>query len=238
MLLGDTCTRGCRFCSVKTGNPRGVVDPREPERVAEAVVRLGLRYVVLTCVDRDDLPDGGAAHFARTIRAVRDRVPGVHVEALASDYRGDWEAFRALFREPPEVFAHNLETVERLTPQVRDRRAGYRQSLEVLRMARKLESGMLTKSSLMLGLGETEEEVEQAMLDLRTHGVELLTLGQYLQPTSGHLPVARYLLPDEFDRYRIRGEAMGFRYVAAGPFVRSSYRAGELFVEHLLEGKS
>ena len=232
MLLGETCTRGCRFCAVKTGNPRGIVDLEEPEHVAQAVARLGLRYVVLTSVNRDDLPDGGAGHFAQTVRAIKRRSPSIRVETLIPDY--EWDALATLAASDPEVIAHNLETVERLTPAVRDRRAHYRKSLRVLEAAKRLAPRSFTKSSLMLGLGEMDEEVRQAMRDLRSVGVELLTLGQYLRPTSWHLPVAEYVEPARFEAWRREGEALGFRYVAAGPLVRSSYRAGEYFVERLL----
>lgn len=234
MLLGDVCTRGCRFCAVKTGNPRGQVDSLEPVRVAEAISRLGLSYVVLTSVDRDDLPDGGAAHFAATIRAIKARDPDITVEALVPDFQGDVDAVRTVVRAGPEVFAQNLETVERLTHPIRDRRAGYHQTLLVLRKAKEIRPDIFTKSSLMLGLGETEEEVLQAMKDLRLAGVDILTLGQYLRPTERHVEVARYIPPEEFDYYRERGEKMGFLYVAAGPLVRSSYRAGEYFMEKVL----
>lgn len=234
MLLGDTCTRGCRFCAVKTGNPRGEVDPFEPVKVAEAVTRMALTYVVLTSVDRDDLSDGGAGHFAATIRAIKARDPGVLVEALVPDFQGDPEAIRTVVEAGPEVFAQNLETVERLTHPIRDRRAGYHQTLRVLERAKALQPDIFTKSSLMLGLGEETEEVLQAMRDLRAAGVEVLTLGQYLRPSRRHAEVARFVPPQEFDALRETGEAMGFRYVAAGPLVRSSYRAGEYAVERLL----
>lgn len=234
MLLGDTCTRGCRFCAVKTGNPQGVVDPLEPVKVAEAVARMGLTYVVLTSVDRDDLPDGGAAHFAATIRALKARDPDILVEALVPDFQGDVEAVRTVVEAGPEVFAQNLETVERLTHPVRDRRSGYGQTLSVLREARALRPDIFTKSSLMLGLGEETAEVLQAMRDLREAGVSILTLGQYLRPSARHIELERYVPPEEFDALRSQAEEMGFLYVAAGPLVRSSYRAGEYFMERIL----
>ncbi|MFQ5837482.1 MAG: lipoyl synthase [Thermoplasmata archaeon] len=234
MLLGDVCTRGCRFCAVKKGNPRGQVDLFEPVKVAEAVSRLGLTYVVLTSVDRDDLPDGGASHFAATVRRLKARVPDIMVEALVPDFQGDLEAVRTVVGAGPEVLAQNLETVERLTHPVRDRRAGYHQTLTVLREAKGMRADIFTKSSLMLGLGEKEEEVLQAMKDLRNAGVDILTLGQYLRPSRRHVEVDRYVPPEEFDYYRERGEEMGFLYVAAGPLVRSSYRAGEYFLEKVL----
>lgn len=234
MLLGDVCTRGCRFCAVKTGNPRGLVDPLEPVKVAEAVVRMELRYVVLTSVDRDDLPDGGASQFAATIRAIKARDPDIMVEALVPDFRGVVESVKAVVGSGPEVFAQNLETVERLTHVARDRRAGYWQTLAVLQKAKELRADIFTKSSLMLGLGETVEEVLQAMRDLRRAGVSILTLGQYLRPSSWHLEVRQYITPEEFEAYRQMGEDLGFLLVAAGPLVRSSYRAGEYFMERVL----
>ncbi len=237
MLLGDVCTRGCRFCAVKSGNPQGEVDLDEPVKVAEAVTEMGLNYVVLTSVDRDDLPDGGASHFAATIRAIKARDPDLIVEALIPDFQGDGEALRAVVLASPEVLGQNLETVERLTHPVRDRRAGYDQTLGVLRRAKELNDSMFTKSSLMLGLGEEEEEVFRAMRDLRGAGVDILTLGQYLRPTERHVEVSRYVKPDEFDYYREVGEDMGFLYVAAGPLVRSSYRAAEYFVDRALRGE-
>ena len=229
MLLGWVCTRACRFCAVATGNPRGRVDDDEPRRVAEAVRELGLGYVVLTSVDRDDLPDGGAAHFARTVQAIKTLAPEVRVEALTSDFQGDLAAVEVVVRSGLDVFAHNLETVRRLTPTVRDPRANYDQSLRVLEHARSCRPGVLTKSSLMLGLGETDDEIRQAMRDLRSVGVDILTLGQYLRPTRSHLPVQRYVHPDEFARYREWGLEEGFLEVFSGPLVRSSYRAERVF---------
>lgn len=229
MLLGWVCTRACKFCAVATGNPGGVVDPGEPERVAEAVATLGLEYVVLTSVDRDDLPDGGAAQFARTVRAIKARVPHVKVEALTPDFRGDLGAVAAVLDSEPEVFANNLETVRRLTPRVRDPRAGYDQTLRVLAFAKEYRPEVLTKSSLMVGLGETDEEIRQAMKDLRAAGVDILTLGQYLRPSPSHLPVERYVPPAEFERYREWGYEEGFLEVFSGPLVRSSYRAERVF---------
>lgn len=234
MLLGDTCTRACAFCAVKTGNPRGVVDQDEPRKLAESVTGLGLTYVVLTTVDRDDLEDGGAAHFAAAIRAIREREPDVLIETLTGDFGGRRASLLALLDAAPDVFAHNVETVERLTPEVRDRRATYRQSLETLRVAKEIRPQGFTKSSLMVGVGEREEEILIAMADLRSVGVDLLTIGQYLRPTPRHLPVAEFVEPATFDRLRDRGLALGFRYVASGPLVRSSYRAGEHFVQEVL----
>ncbi|HEY8485995.1 MAG TPA: lipoyl synthase [Limnochordales bacterium] len=229
MILGWVCTRACRFCAVATGNPRGAVDPDEPERVAQAVEELGLQYVVLTSVDRDDLPDGGAQHFARTVRAIKARTPHVRVEALTPDFQGDLRAVEVVVDSGLDVFAHNLETVRRLTPRVRDPRAGYDQSLAVLAHAKAHRPDVLTKSSLMLGLGETEQELREAMEDLRRVGVDILTLGQYLRPTRHHLPVERYVTPAEFERYRQWALEAGFVEAFSGPLVRSSYRAERVF---------
>jgi lipoic acid synthetase len=225
MLLGSTCTRACRFCAVDTGNPRGRTDPAEPLHVAEAVEKMGLRYVVLTSVDRDDLPDGGAAHFARTVRAIKARTPQVKVEALTPDFAGRPESVAEVVNAGVEVYAQNLETVERLTHPVRDPRAGYRQTLGVLEHAKVMRGDVFTKSSLMLGLGEERGELLQAMRDLRAAGVDIVTFGQYLQPTRHHLPVERYVPPAEFDEIREEGLAIGFLEVVAGPLVRSSYKA-------------
>ena len=225
MLMGAVCTRACRFCAVDTGNPRGWLDAAEPDHAARTVQLMGLGYVVLTSVDRDDLPDGGAAHYAACVEAIRRRNPATAVEALTPDFRGDPRAVQAVVATDLAVFAHNVETVRRLTPGVRDPRAGYDQSLAVLRMAKEARPGILTKSSLMLGLGETAAEIAEAMADLRRCSVDILTLGQYLRPTVNHLPVRRYVPPEEFLQYREQGLGMGFLEVVAGPLVRSSYRA-------------
>jgi lipoyl synthase len=230
MLLGTDCTRRCGFCAVTTKWPRGVVDASEPDRVAAAVTEWGLRYVVLTQVCRDDLEDGGAAVLAATVRALRRAAPGVLVELLIGDLAGSESALDALLVEPPDVLAHNLESVRSLSPLVRDPRAGYDRSLGVLRYARRRGApDLVTKSSIMLGLGESAEELGTAFADLRSAGVDLLTLGQYLRPSADHVPVARYVPPDEFDL--LRGEALrhGFAGVEAGPMVRSSYHAEELY---------
>ena len=226
MLMGEVCTRACRFCAVDTGNPRGWLDREEPANAAESVALMGLKYVVLTSVDRDDLPDGGANHYATCVRAIKARCPGTTVEALTPDFQGDTRAVDVVVDSGVDVFAQNLETVRRLTRAARDPRAGYGQTLEVL--AHAASRGVVTKSSLMLGLGETDTEIREALADLRRHGVDLLTLGQYLQPTRNHLEVARWVHPVEFDEYRRWGLEAGFREVAAGPLVRSSYRADEL----------
>ena len=226
MLMGSVCTRACRFCAVDTGNPRGWLDADEPANAAESVRLMGLDYVVLTSVDRDDLADGGAGHYAACIRAIKERCPRTTVEALTPDFQGSEAAVATVVGAGTDVFAQNQETVRRLTPTVRDPRASYETTLRVLAHAKRL--GATTKSSLMLGLGETEAEIREAMADLRTSGVDLLTLGQYLQPTRHHLPVVRWVPPEDFAVYRGWALAAGFREVAAGPLVRSSYRADQL----------
>ena len=237
MLLGDTCTRGCRFCAVNTARTPPPPDPEEPRNTAAAVAAWGLGYVVLTSVDRDDMPDGGAEHFASTVRTLKQLRPETLVECLVPDFQGDLAAVRHLAGSGLDVFAHNVETVARLQRRVRDPRAGYEQSLSVLREA-KAHAGVLTKTSLMLGLGELEDEVKQTMHDIKAAGVDILTLGQYLQPTEHHLPVEAYIPPEQFDAWRLYGEqTVGFSYVAAGPLVRSSYRAGEFFIERKLREK-
>lgn len=229
MILGDTCTRGCRFCNVKTGNPRGEVDWLEPVRVAEAVRDLGWKYLVLTAVDRDDLPDGGALIFANTVREIRARVPEARVEILSGDYRGDLNALDIVMDAQPDVFAHNLETVERLTPRVRDRRAGYAQSLAVLRHAKRRAPERYTKTSLMVGLGEEPAEVETAMDDARAAGVDIFTIGQYLQPSKRHLPVEEFVTPQRFAELGALGRSKGFHQVVSSPLSRSSYHAEQAF---------
>jgi lipoic acid synthetase len=229
MILGDTCTRGCHFCNVKTGSPKGEVDWLEPKRVAAAVAELGWRYLVLTAVDRDDLADGGATIFANTVRMIHQKAPGAKVECLTGDFAGDLNALGIILEAQPEVLAHNLETVERLQASVRDRRANYRQSLAVLAHAKRSGSVRFTKTSLMLGLGETEIEIEQAMDDARAIGVDIFTMGQYLQPTKRHLRVAEFVPPEKFDRLRAIGQRKGFRQVVASPLSRSSYHAEQAF---------
>jgi lipoyl synthase len=229
MILGDTCTRGCRFCNVKTGNPKGIVDWMEPVRVADAVRDLGWKYLVLTAVDRDDLADGGALIFANTVRAIHERVPGSKVEILSGDYRGDLGALDIVMDARPDVFAHNLETVRRLTPAVRDKRAGYDQSLRILAHAKARAPERFTKTSIMIGLGETEEEVERSMDDARAVGVDIFTLGQYLQPTKKHLPVVEFVTPAKFDRLGELAERKGFHQVVSSPLSRSSYHAEQAF---------
>ena len=238
MLMGDTCTRGCRFCMVKSGNPQGLLDPLEPIRVGEAIADLNLTYVVLTSVDRDDLSDGGASHFSKTVKEIRDRNSQIIIEVLISDFQGDLEALKVICDSNPAVISHNIETTRSLSPKVRDPRAGYDQSLRVLEKIKNLKNGIFTKSSIMLGLGESDHEIREAMRDLRAARVDILTLGQYLQPSRGHLPVKEYITPDQFDNYRAVAERLGFLYVAAGPLVRSSYRAGEYFIEKVIRGNT
>jgi lipoic acid synthetase len=235
MILGDTCTRGCRFCNVKTGSPKGEVDWLEPKRVAEAVAELGWQYLVLTAVDRDDLADGGATIFANTVRMIHKKNPAAKVECLTGDFAGDLAALDIVLDAQPEVLAHNLETVDRLQSTVRDRRANYRQSLAILAHAKASGKVTYTKTSLMLGLGETEDEVAQAMDDARAIGVDIFTLGQYLQPTKRHLPVVEFVTPEKFDRLRVLGESKGFRQVVASPLSRSSYHAEQAFHEPATE---
>jgi lipoyl synthase len=235
MLLGDTCTRGCRFCAVNTAQTPPPPDPDEPANTARAIADWGVGYVVLTSVDRDDLPDGGAEHFAATVRGLKALRPDLLVECLTPDFQGDLDAVRRLARSGLDVFAHNVETVEPLQRRVRDPRAGYVQSLEVLKAAK--SCGVYTKSSIMLGLGETDDQVIDTMYDLRDAGVDILTFGQYLQPTSRHLSVSEFVTPEKFDYWKRFGEeTVGFRYVASGPLVRSSYRAGEFFIEAMIRG--
>jgi lipoic acid synthetase len=225
MLMGSVCTRACRFCAVDTGNPRGWLDAEEPRHVAASVALMQLRYVVLTSVNRDDLPDGGAAHYAACIRAIRQHNPVTAVEALTPDFQGVLRDVDTVVDAGPQVFAQNIETVYRLTHPVRDPRAGYRQTLAVLAHAKRHRPELLTKSSLMLGIGETELEIAQCMDDLRSAGVDILTLGQYLRPTLHHLSVQRFVTPEQFEQYRAWGLARGFRECVSGPLVRSSYRA-------------
>ena len=237
MILGEICSRACRFCAVTSGRP-SPPGADEPQRVAEAVAELGLRYVVLTSVDRDDLPDGGATHFARTVEAIQARAPEVLVELLTPDFGAHPDALALVASSGAQVLAHNLETTRQITPRVRDRRCDYDRSLEVLRQFSRLAPRLVTKSSLLLGLGETEPQVMQTLHDLRAAGVDWVTMGQYLRPTRRHAAVVRYVPPEAFDDLSQRARAMGFALVTAGPLVRSSYRAGEEEVEELLKKKS
>ncbi|MCJ1470158.1 hypothetical protein MMC07_008803 [Pseudocyphellaria aurata] len=238
MLMGDTCTRGCRFCSVKTSRAPPPLDPHEPEHTAEALSRWGLGYVVLTSVDRDDLADGGAAHFAETIRKIKLKAPGMLVEALTGDYAGDLKMVEMVADSGLDVYAHNVETVEELTPMVRDRRAGFRQSLAVLKKAKEAKEGLITKTSIMLGLGETEEQLWETLRELRKVDVDVVTFGQYMQPTKRHMKVHEYVTPGVFEMWRQRALEMGFLYCASGPLVRSSYKAGEAFIENVLKKRA
>lgn len=237
MLMGDTCTRGCRFCSVKTSRAPPPLDPNEPENTAEAISRWGLGYIVLTSVDRDDLIDGGAHHFASTIQKIKQKAPHILVEALTGDFAGNMEHVSLVAKSGLDVYAHNIETVEALTPFVRDRRATFRQSLKVLQQA-KMEGVRVTKTSIMLGVGENEEQVLDALKELRKVDVDVVTFGQYMRPTKRHMKVDRYVDPAEFDRWKQIAEGLGFLYVASGPLVRSSYKAGEYFIENVLRGKA
>ena len=238
MLMGDTCTRGCRFCSVKTSKAPPPLDPHEPEHTAEALKRWGLGYVVLTSVDRDDLADGGANHFAETIMKIKSKAPSMLVEALTGDYAGDLGMVAKVARSGLDVYAHNVETVEGLTPMVRDRRAKFRQSLSVLKHAKEAKEGLITKTSIMLGLGETEEQLWDTLKELRNIDVDVVTFGQYMRPTKRHMPVHTYVTPAVFEAWRQRALDMGFLYCASGPLVRSSYKAGEAFIENVIKKRA
>jgi len=235
MLMGEVCTRGCRFCNVKTGNPKGKLDLEEPQKVAYAVSQMTLEYIVLTSVDRDDLPDEGSGHFAQTVALLKELSPNLIVEVLAPDFKGNEEYIGKIVHAGPDVFAHNVETVERLTKRVRDPRATYRQSLRVLEFVKELDSTRVTKSSIMLGLGETDDEIQQTLRDLRNVGCDVVTFGQYLQPQKRHLPVEAFVTPEKFQEWQTVAEDLGFLYVASGPLVRSSYRAGEFFMKGMIE---
>nr|CAB3263428.1 lipoyl synthase, mitochondrial-like [Phallusia mammillata] len=235
MLLGDTCTRGCRFCSVKTARKPPPPDPEEPVNTAKAIVEWGLDYVVLTSVDRDDLPDGGSNHFAETVKNLKRDAPNLLVECLTPDFRGDLTAVSTLANSGLDVYAHNVECVRDFTWLVRDPRAKYDQSLDVLKHAKSSNASVLTKSSIMLGFGETDEQVMQTMQDLRDADVDCVTLGQYMQPTKRHMKVAEYVTPTKFKHWEGVGESLGFLYTASGPLVRSSYKAGEFFIKNILD---
>ncbi|MDZ4661326.1 MAG: lipoyl synthase [Pseudomonadota bacterium] len=235
MLMGEVCTRGCRFCAVKTGNPKGKIDSDEPEKVGSAIAKMGLDYVVITSVNRDDLPDHGSTHFARTIEVIKKNDPKLIVEVLSPDFLGNREWLEKLVRSRPEVFAHNIETVERLTPSVRDPRANYRQSLRVLELIKEIDPTRYTKTSIMLGLSETDEEILQTLGDLRRVGCDVVTFGQYLQPNRRLLKVQEFITPNKFAEWQNIAQNMGFLYVASGPLVRSSYRAGEFFLKGIIE---
>ena len=225
MLMGSVCTRACKFCSVDTGNPKGWLDHEEPKNTARAVSVMGLKYVVLTSVNRDDLADGGAEHYAQTVKAIKASNPNTAVEALTPDFKGIYSSIETIVNSGIEVFAQNMETVERLTHPVRDIRAGYQQTLDVLAESKRINPNVLTKTSIILGLGETDDEIEKTMDDLIANNVDILTLGQYLRPTLNHLPIEKWVTPEEFNYYRDLGLRKGFLEVVSGPMVRSSYRA-------------
>lgn len=235
MVLGDTCTRACKFCAVKTGFPASPVDPLEPIKLAKTIAQLDLDYVVITSVDRDDLPDQGASHFAKCIAFIRQENPHLFIEVLIPDFRGNKECIKTIVQAKPDVIAHNIETVSSLQNKIRDPRANYLQSLFVLKYIKELDPSIYTKSSIMLGLGETEQELLQTFKDLRAQGVSFLTLGQYLRPSSWHLKVQEYVTPEQFNHYKQLALQQGFSYVASGPFVRSSYKAGEYFIKSVVE---
>lgn len=235
MLMGDTCTRGCRFCSVKTNRNPPPLDPNEPENTAAAIAKWGLGYVVLTTVDRDDLVDGGAHHFSDTVRRIKKKAPHILVECLTGDFRGNLDMVSIMSNSGLDVFAHNMETVEDLTPYVRDRRATFQQSLSVLKQAKLANPNVITKTSLMLGFGETDAQVEDALRQLRSVDVDIVTFGQYMRPTKRHMKVVEYATPEKFDFWQKRAMELGFIYCASGPLVRSSYKAGEVFIENVLK---
>ncbi len=234
MIMGDTCTRFCKFCNVKTGKGTGWLDENEPAHTASLLKPLDLHYVVITSVDRDDLPDNGAAHFAKTITITKQECPNTTLEVLIGDLQGSFDNLKTIVDSRPDVISHNLETVQRLTPKVRDRRATYVQSLTQLKRVKELNPSIFTKSALMLGLGEEKTEVIEAMRDMREHGIDFLSVGQYLRPSENHLPVIRYAEPKEFEEIKLIGEDMGFLMVASGPLVRSSYKAGEFFIKEYI----
>ena len=238
MILGDACTRGCRFCAVKTGNPMGKVDIEEPKKLALALKQMKIfDYVVLTSVDRDDLEDQGASHFANCVIEIKKQLPGIIIEVLIPDFRGDIDLLKKIIEAKPDVIAHNIETVERLQRKARDARANYNQSLKVLENVKKLNPKIYTKSSIMLGFGETGEEVVQSMKDLRSINADILTIGQYLRPSDWHIPMSEFVHPSKFEYFRQKALELGFLFCASGPFVRSSYRAGELFVKNVVNNK-
>ncbi|XP_058218027.1 lipoyl synthase 2, mitochondrial [Rhododendron vialii] len=236
MILGDTCTRGCRFCNVKTSRTPPPPDPNEPSNVAEAIVSWGLDYVVITSVDRDDLPDQGSGHFTETVQKLKKLKPEMLIEALVPDFRGDPSCVEKVAKSGLDVFAHNIETVEELQNAVRDHRANFKQSIDVLMMAKDhAPAGTLTKTSIMLGCGETPEQVVKTMEKVRAAGVDVMTFGQYMRPSKRHMPVSEYITPEAFEKYRTLGMEMGFRYVASGPMVRSSYKAGEFYIKSMID---
>ncbi|XP_015936218.1 lipoyl synthase 2, mitochondrial [Arachis duranensis] len=236
MILGDTCTRGCRFCNVKTSRTPPPPDPDEPTNVAEAIASWGLDYVVITSVDRDDLPDQGSGHFTETVQKLKILKPNMLIEALVPDFRGDASCVEKVAKSGLDVFAHNIETVEELQSVVRDHRANFKQSMDVLMMAKDYApAGTLTKTSIMLGCGETPDQVVKTMEKVRAAGVDVMTFGQYMRPSKRHMPVSEYITPEAFEKYQTLGMEMGFRYVASGPMVRSSYKAGEFYIKSMIE---
>nr|GME02623.1 lipoyl synthase 2, mitochondrial-like [Ipomoea batatas] len=236
MILGDTCTRGCRFCNVKTSRTPPPPDPNEPSNVAEAIASWGLDYVVITSVDRDDLPDQGSGHFTETVQKLKALKPNMLIEALVPDFRGDPSCVEKVAKSGLDVFAHNIETVEELQSVVRDHRANFKQSMDVLMMAKDYApAGTLTKTSIMLGCGETPDQVVKTMERVRAAGVDVMTFGQYMRPSKRHMPVSEYITPEAFEKYQVLGMQMGFRYVASGPMVRSSYKAGEFYIKSMIE---
>ncbi len=238
MIMGDTCTRGCSFCAVKTSRKPPPLDPDEPEKVAEAIAKWGLDYVVLTSVDRDDLEDQGSLHFREVVKRLKSKNDGkILVEALTPDFRGDLSLVENVATSGLDVYAHNIETVERLQRRVRDHRAGYKQTLSVLEHVKKVNEVALTKTSIMLGLGENDDDIRQTLRDLRNIDVDVVTFGQYLQPSKRHLPVKEYVTPEKYQEWQEEAEGMGFKYVASGPLVRSSYKAGEFFLKNLIKSR-
>ncbi|KAI3880458.1 hypothetical protein MKW92_039459 [Papaver armeniacum] len=236
MILGDTCTRGCRFCNVKTSRTPPPPDPNEPSNVAEAIASWGVDYIVITSVDRDDLPDQGSSHFTETVQKLKILKPEILIEALVPDFRGDLSCVEKVAKSGLDVFAHNIETVEELQSAVRDHRANFKQSIEVLKMAKEYApAGTLTKTSVMLGCGETPDQVVRTMEKVRAAGVDVMTFGQYMRPSKRHMPVSEYITPEAFEKYRVLGIDMGFRYVASGPMVRSSYKAGEYYIKSMID---
>lgn len=228
MILGKICTRACRFCAVTTGNPNCYLDPEEPENVAEVIKKIGLQYVVITSVDRDDLKDLGSSHYAQTVMAIKEKNPDIKIEVLIPDFNCEEELLKNIVRTKPYVLGHNIETVRRLTPFIRDRRCGYEKSLAVLKMAKMLDSGLITKSGFMIGLGETEQEIITTLQDLKDAEIDIITIGQYLQPTKRHISVQKYYTPQDFKKFKEIGETMGIKFVVSGPLVRSSYHASEI----------
>ncbi|MFX1515288.1 MAG: lipoyl synthase [Promethearchaeota archaeon] len=235
LLMGPYCTRSCKFCDVETRNPQQYLDKKEPENLANVVKELGLKYVVLTSVTRDDLTDGGADHLTQCIKEIKDKNNTVRIEILIPDFKGDLDALQKIVVCKPDVIGHNIETTEELSPLVRDKRASFEQSIRVLRNIKKIDSQVLTKSSIMLGLGETDEQIYAALQELRLAGVDIVTIGQYLQPSRKHLNVVEYLEPEKYEYWGKKAQELGFLYVVSGPLVRSSYRAGEFYIENILK---